>query len=102
MASKVFITDNLTRENQYVLYKARQFRKEGKIFAAWSDVGKLKVRQRQDSPTTVIRSLNDLLKLVEGGAERGGARRRGTTAEPADAEGYRRIVTRSSGKASKQ
>ena len=65
VASKVFVTDNLTRENHFILYKARQYRKEGKIFAAWSDVGKLKVRLRENGPTTVIRSLDDLLKLMQ-------------------------------------
>lgn len=91
VAAKVFVTDNLTRENQYILYKARQYRKEGKLFAAWSDVGKLKVRQRESSPTTVIRSLQDLLKVVGRGQQHG---------EPAagaatGGEGFRRI-TRSS------
>ena len=64
-AAKIFIADNLTRDNQYILYKARQFRKEGKLYAAWSDVGKLKVRQRENSPTKVIQSVSDLLKIVE-------------------------------------
>ena len=93
VAAKVFVTDNLTRENQYILYKARQFRKEGKLFAAWSDVGKLKVRQRESSPTTVIRSLQDLLKLVDRGQQRGER----AVAAAASAE-TSRPVTRSSGK----
>ena len=68
VAKKTFVTDNLTRENHHILYQARQYRKEGKIYAAWSDVGKLKVRVREDSRTTVIRTLADLHKLVGGPA----------------------------------
>ena len=98
VAGKVFVTDNLTRENQYILYKARQYRKEGKLHAAWSDVGKLKVRLREGSPTTVIRSLNDLVKLIERGPESGDRRREPPAASATDEEGYRR-VTRASGRA---
>ena len=61
----VFVSDSLTRDNQQLLYRARQLKREQKIFAAWSDVGKLKVRVRQGGPTHVIRSTRDLLKLVD-------------------------------------
>ena len=88
VAAKVFVTDNLTRENQYILYKARQYRKEGKLFAAWSDVGKLKVRQRESSPTTVIRSLQDLLKVVGRGQQPGEP----AAGAAADGEGFRRVT----------
>ena len=70
VAKKVFVTDNLTRENQYILYKARQYRKEGRLHSAWSDVGKLKARLRENSPTTLIHSLRDLEKLVGSGPSR--------------------------------
>ena len=63
-ASHVFVSDSLTRENQLILYQARQMRKEQKIFAAWSDVGKLKIRISQGGPTHVIRSLRDLTTLT--------------------------------------
>ena len=98
VASKVFVTDNLTRENQFILYKARQYRKDGKLYAAWSDVGKLKVRLRENSSTTVIRSLSDLQKLVEGGAARGAGARQRDTATATTTDGDRRI-TRASNKA---
>lgn len=87
-ARRVFVGDNLTRENHLILYTARQYRKEGKLHSAWSDVGKLKARLREGSPTTVIQSLADLQKLVGDGA----ARRR-----PTEDDGYRR-VTRSRNK----
>ncbi|KAF0287080.1 hypothetical protein FJT64_014444 [Amphibalanus amphitrite] len=42
-AHGVFVSDSLTRDNQQLLYRARQLKREQKIFAAWSDVGKLKL-----------------------------------------------------------
>ena len=96
VASKVFVTDNLTRENQHILCKARQYRKEGKLFAAWSDVGKLKARLRENGPTTVIRTMADLQKLIDGAAER----RRPPATSETDGDGFRRVTrtTRSSTK----
>lgn len=67
-ANNVFISDNLTRENQLILYKARQLKKEQKVAAAWSDVGKLKVRLEQGGKTHVIRTMSDLTKLVSPGS----------------------------------
>ena len=63
-AGDIFVSDNLTRENQQILYRARQFKRDKKISAAWSDVGKLKVRVSQGGPTHIIRSMQDLTKLV--------------------------------------
>ena len=96
VAGKVFVTDNLTRENQHILYRARQYRKEGKLFAAWSDVGKLQARLRKNGPTTVIRTLADLQRLVDSAAERRG---QPATSET-DGDGFRRVTraTRSSTK----
>ena len=61
-ASKVFLSDNLTRANQFLLYQARQLKKAGKIFAAWSDVGRLKIRVTNNGPTKIIKSQDDLEK----------------------------------------
>lgn len=63
-ARSVFISDSLTRDNQQILYEARQLKRQERISAAWSDVGKLKVRVRQGGPTHIIRSVHDLKKLV--------------------------------------
>ena len=60
----VFVSDSLTRENQLFLYKARQLKKEQKIVAAWSDVGKLKIRISKEGSTHVIKSLRDLVTLT--------------------------------------
>ena len=92
VAQRAFISDNLTKDNQYVMYRARQYKKEGKLHSAWSDVGKMKVRLREAAPTTVIRCLADLLKLVEQSppaASPPGA----AAAGPGNADGYT-IVTR--------
>ena len=72
-ANQVFVSDNLTRENQLVLYKARQLKKDGKIFAAWSDVGKVKIRASQGGPTHVIRSVADLMKFAEPESQKAGS-----------------------------
>lgn len=62
--TKIFISENLTRENDLLLYKARQLRKKGKLFAVWSDQGKLKTRITSGAPTRIFRSLEDLAALV--------------------------------------
>ena len=79
-AQGAFITDNLTRENQLTLFKARQLKREHKIFAAWPDVGKMKVRVREGGPTVLIRSERDLAKLLDS-----------PTADE-DSEGFRRVT----------
>ena len=42
--AEIFVSGNPTRENHHILYKARKYQRKGKLYAAWSDVGKLKVR----------------------------------------------------------
>ncbi|KAF0307301.1 hypothetical protein FJT64_018513 [Amphibalanus amphitrite] len=61
---KIFISDNLTQHRQSVLYAARQLRRKGKLFAAWSDVGRLKVRVTKGGDTKHITSFDDLRGLV--------------------------------------
>ena len=39
VAGKVFISDNLTRQNQHTMFVARNLKKEGKLHSAWTDVG---------------------------------------------------------------
>ena len=64
-ARKVFVADNLTRENQFILFQSRQAKREGKVHSAWSDLGRLKVRLRENGPTHVIKTLDDLTKLIQ-------------------------------------
>ena len=85
-AQKAFIADNLTRENQQTLFKARQLKRDRKIHAAWSDVGKLKVRVREGGPTVQIRSERDLEALLDSPAR--GPRRPAA----ADTDGFRRVT----------
>ena len=58
-----FISDNLTQQNEFLLYQARQLKKKGKLFAAWSDQGRLKVKEKQGASTRVFRSTDDLREL---------------------------------------
>ena len=60
---KTYVSDNLTRQNELLMYQARQLKKKGKVFAAWSDQGKLKVKERQGSSTRIFKSTDDLRKL---------------------------------------
>ena len=64
VAAQVFISDSLTKTNQEILYRGRQLKKEGRLWAVWSDAGKLKAKVRDGDPTTIIRSVNDLARLV--------------------------------------
>ena len=60
----IFLTENLTRANQAVMYAARQLKRGGKLFAAWSDAGRMKVRTNRDAPTKIIKKIDDLRELV--------------------------------------
>ena len=61
--AKTFISDNLTQHNEHLMFLARQLKKKGKVFAAWSDQGRLKVRESQGASTKVFRSVDDLRRL---------------------------------------
>ena len=61
---KTYISENLTRENDLLLYKARQLRKKDKLYAVWSDQGKLKTRVTNGAPTKIFRCIEDLVALV--------------------------------------
>ena len=64
MIKKVFISENLTRANQRVMFVARQLKRRGKLHAAWTDSCRMKIRMKKDSPTRVIKNLADLRDLV--------------------------------------
>ena len=61
--AKTFISDNLTQQNEFLLYQARQLKKKGKLFAAWSDQGKLKVKEKKGGSTKVFKAVDDLRDL---------------------------------------
>ena len=58
-----YISDNLTQQNELLMYQARQLKKKGKLFAAWSDQGRLKVKENQGASTKVFKSTDDLRTL---------------------------------------
>ena len=88
---KIYIADNLTPHRQSVLYAARQLRRKDKLFAAWSDVGRLKVRVTRGGDTKIITSIDDLRDLVGNDpdlpAEESSTRTETTTATPRAADG---------------
>ena len=60
---KTYISDNLTQHNELLMYQARQLRKKEKLFAVWSDQGKLKLKEKKGASTKIFKSVDDLRKL---------------------------------------
>ena len=60
---EVFVQENLTRKNQETMYLARQLKKAGKLWAAWSDGCVLKVKKTQQSATVRLNSKDDLAQF---------------------------------------
>ena len=85
----VYITDSLTRANQAVMFAAREMRRADRLFAAWTDSGRMKVRIRRDGPTRVIRSIDDLHELTGTSPTPPGAAAARSASEPPDAAGAR-------------
>lgn len=63
MVKDVYIADNLTRYNSALMFACREMKRAGKLSAAWTDAGKVKVRV-DNGPTRVIRSADNLRRLV--------------------------------------
>ena len=61
---RIFITDNLTRKNQKVMFRARELRRSGALWAAWSDGCQMKVKIREGGATHKIKTEADLEKLI--------------------------------------
>ena len=59
----VYIQENLTRKNQEIMYRARQLRRAGKLWAVWSDGCVLKVKRSQQAATVRLRSAADLAQF---------------------------------------
>ena len=105
----IYISDNLTKHRHSILYAARQLKRKGKLYAAWSDVGRMKVRITRGGDTKLINSTDDLRDLIgddpelsaadnltaapEAVADRASSSGRGTTA-PAEFQ----VVSRGKGK----
>lgn len=56
----IFVQENLTKRNQEIMYLARQMKRSGKLWAAWSDGCVLKVKRTQQSATVRLNSKSDL------------------------------------------
>ena len=63
----VYVSDSLTQRNEETMYSARQMKKEGKIWAAWTDNGKMKVKLERNGPTKIVNSTSHLHELVGAG-----------------------------------
>ena len=61
---KIYISDSLTKRNEETMYTARQLRKEGRVWAAWTDNGKMKIKLVRNGPTKIILSTRNLRELV--------------------------------------
>ena len=57
---QIFVSDSLTTANRAVMYAARQLKHDGKIAAAWTDAGRMKIRVETDGPTRIIRGMDEL------------------------------------------
>lgn len=64
--SATFIAENLTQKNELLMYKARQAKREGRIHAAWTDLGKVKIRREQGDRTHIVKTEDDLARLTGG------------------------------------
>ena len=71
------------------MYVARNLKKEGKLYYAWTDVGKMKIRTREGAQTTVIKSLEDLYAAADPERRAGAA-----AAAPSDDEGFGPVAGR--------
>lgn len=60
----VFISENLTKANQHVMYTARQLKRRGVLHSAWTDNCRMKIRLRANGNTRVIQCMDDLRELV--------------------------------------
>lgn len=60
----VFISEFLTPKAQHLLYVARQLRRKGKLSAAYSTNGKVKVRTTEDEAAKEINETSDFQRLL--------------------------------------
>ena len=65
----VFISGSLTKRNEETMYNARQLKKQRKIWGAWTDNGKMKIKLEKNAPTRIIRSTQNLRDLVGDGPD---------------------------------
>ena len=59
----IFIQESLIKQNQEIMYLARQLKRAGKLWAAWTDGCVMKVKKTQQSPTVRLNSKSDLAQF---------------------------------------
>ena len=64
---EIYVSDSLTKRNEETMYNARQMKKDGNIWAAWTDNGRMKVKIERNGPTKIIHSTANLRELVGAG-----------------------------------
>ena len=64
---RVFIADLLTQKSQHLLYIGRQLKKKGKVSAAYSTNGAVKVRTAENQPPKTITDIADFTNLLGAG-----------------------------------
>ena len=99
---KTFISDNLTQQNEFLMYQARQLKKKGKVFAVWSDQGRLKLRESQGASTKVFKSSDDLRKLFGDDPVLSEPSAAETTDTASDASAFRTVTGRRGRSAAKK
>ena len=81
----IFISENLTKKNQLVMYTARRLKRRGKLHSAWTDNCRMKIRLRANGPTRVIHCMENLRDLVGDQPEFADLERTVDADEPTDA-----------------
>ena len=106
---QTYISDNLTQQNEQLMYQARQLKKKGKLFAAWSDQGKLKVKENLGASTKIFKTADDLRALCgddpvldEEPAPAAAAAAARQPEDAVDPEGFRKVNSRRGRSASKK
>ena len=62
--SNVYLADFLTAKNQKLLYICRQLKNQGKLWAAYSASGRVKVKTTENQPAKVISDVADVVELL--------------------------------------
>lgn len=59
----IFINEHLTKENSELMYHLRKLKKQKKIFAAWTEYGKPRVRFVEGGATLKISCIDDVMEF---------------------------------------
>ncbi len=62
---QVFINEHLTARRSYLFYKARQMRKQHKLFGAWTQAGNILVKINMDSTPREVNNIDVIKSLIK-------------------------------------